>query len=258
MSRIQAKKNKFTSSNPIEKYENIFKSIIAGKTHRGKTFSYLDILNHPSMKGKKLFIIATDTVSNIEKNINLSEYKSKKPQIEFLSDEDGNPVQITKSVKYCEDAIKYAINKVKNDKDIKAVVIDNYDNLEEMYINEEVKKKASGRLMPYEYGRPRANVYFKYIKPFLVMDNVHFFLTADVVEVYFDGNPTGTFDMNIPYKRRKHFSEWIWIDAKWEDTPKEEKDVIVKKWKGIKKPISIGNVNKVTEVAKIVEGKINE
>jgi len=249
---------KYTTSQPKEKYEDIYKVIYAGKTHRGKTFGYLDILNHPSMKGKKLLIIATDTVTNIEKNINLPAYKNYKDRIVFLSDADGNPVQITKSISYAENAVKHAIIQARNDPLIKAVAMDNYDNLEEMYLFDLVKsrldKGRAGKLMSYDYGTPRSRVYFSFIKPFLTMDNVHFFLVADVKEQYLDDAPTGIYDMNLPEKRRKHFSEWVWIDVKFEGSIKEEANTIIRKWKGLRKPIHLGEVNEFT---KVIDG-VNE
>lgn len=261
-SRGKTKVVKYTTAPPKEVYEEVFKVIYAGKSHRGKTFGYLDILNHPSMKGKKLLIIATDTLANIEKNINLPQYKKFKSQIEFLCDENGNPVQITKNIDYAENAIKHALIKAKNDPLIKAVAIDNYDNLEEMYIfdlvSDKLSKGKAGKLMSYDYGTPRSRVYFSFIKPFLVMDNIHFFLTADVKEQYFDGDPTGNFDMNIPEKRRKHFSEWIWIDALFEGSIKETPNTIIRKWKGLRKPLPLGETNEFCEIIKKVNEKINQ
>lgn len=252
----------FTTSEPAKVYEEVYKVIYAGKTHRGKTFGYLDILNHSSMKGKKLLIIATDTVTNIEKNINLSPYKDMKNQIEFLSDIEENPVQITKSVSYAESAIKHAIIKAKQDPLIKAIAVDNYDNLEEMYlfdlVQDRLSKGKAGKLMSYDYGTPRSRVYFNFIKPFLIMDHIHFFLVADVKEQYFDDNPTGIFDMNLPEKRRKHFSEWIWLDAKYEGSVKEIPDTIIRKWKGLRKPVSLGEINEFCKVIKKVDEIINE
>lgn len=252
---------KYSTSVPKENYEEVYKVIYAGKTHRGKTYGYLDIVKHPSMKGKKLLIIATDTVSNIEKNINLPEYAKYKNQFVFLSDENGEPVQITKSIAYAEGAVKKAIIEAKNDPLIKAVAVDNYDNLEEMYlfdlVSDRLSKGKAGKLMSYDYGTPRSRVYFSFIKPFLVMDHIHFFLTADVKEQYLDDNPTGTFDMNIPEKRRKHFSEWIWIDAKFEGSVKEEPNTIIRKWKGLRKPLTLGETNEFCEIIKQVSEKIN-
>jgi len=252
MSRNKPKSIKYTTSAPKDKV------IYAGKTHRGKTYGYLDVLNHPSMKGKKLLIVATDTITNIEKNINLPAYKKYKDRIVFLSDAEGNPVQINKSIAYAENAVKHAIIQAKQDPLIKAVAVDNYDNLEEMYlydlIQDRMNKGKTGKLQSYDYGVPRSRVYFNFIKPFLVMDDVHFFLVADVKEQYFDGNPTGTFDMNLPEKRRKHFSEWIWIDAKAEGSIKEEPNTIIRKWKGLRKPIAIGLTNEFTQII----GKVNE
>lgn len=89
------------------------------------------------------------------------------------------------------------------------------------------------------------------------MDHIHFFLTADVKEQYLDDNPTGTFDMNIPEKRRKHFSEWIWIDAKFEGSVKEEPNTIIRKWKGLRKPLTLGETNEFCEIIKQVSEKIN-
>jgi len=242
----------FTTSTPKKDYDEVFKVIYAGKTHRGKTYGYLDILNHPSMKGKKLLIIATDTISNIEKNINLPAYENFKDRIEILSDAEGNPVQITKSVAYAEGAIKHAIIQAKNDPLIKAIAVDNYDNLEEMYlfdlVQDRLSKGKAGKLMSYDYGTPRSRVYFAFIKPFLVMDHIHFFLVADVKEQYFDDNPTGVFDMNIPEKRRKHFSEWVWIDAQFEGSVREKPNTIIRKWKGLRKPIELGEINEFTQI----------
>lgn len=257
---VKPKTYKFTAANPKEVYEEVFKVIYAGKTHRGKTYGYMDILNHPSMKGKKLLIIATDTVSNIEKNINLPAYKNMKKRIIILSDEKGNPVQINKSVEYAEKAIIQAIRMARNDPDIKAVAVDNYDNIEEMYIYElvqaRIKEGKTGKLQSYDYGVPRSRAYFNFIKPFLIMDHIHFFLTADVKEQYFDGNPTGNFDMNLPLTRRKHFSEWVWIDAQFEGSVKEAPNTIIKKWKGLRVPLSLGLVNEFCGVVKGVNAKI--
>jgi len=261
MSR-QTKTVTFTTTSPKEEYKDIFKVIYAGKTHRGKTYGYLDIVNHSSMKGKKLLIIATDTITNIEKNIDLDVYKDLKDRIVFLSDKDGNPVQITKSIDYAEKAIKHAIIQAKNDPSIKAVALDNYDNLEEMYlyslVQDRLDKKKSGKLMSHDYGVPRSRVYFNFIKPFLVMDHIHFFLTADVKEQYFDDKPTGTFDMNLPEKRRKHFSEWIWLDAKFEGSVKETPDTIIRKWKGLRRPVSFGDVNEFCGIIKAVKEEIKK
>ncbi len=257
MSNRAKKPTTFTTSNPKEDYDEVYKALYAGKSHRGKTFGYLDILNHSSMKGKKLLIVATDTVTNIEKNINLPRYKHMKDRIVILSDVEGNPVQITKSIDYAEKAIKHAIIQAKNDPDIKAVAVDNYDNLEEMYLFDLVQnrldKGREGKLMSYDYGTPRSRVYFNFVKPFLIMDHIHFFLTADVVELYLDDNPTGTFDMNLPMKRRKHFSEWIWLDAKYEGSIKETPDTMIKKWKGLRKPVSLGEINEFCEIIKKVD-----
>jgi hypothetical protein len=118
-------------------------------------------------------------------------------------------------------------------------------------VQDRLNKGKAGKLMPYDYGIPRSKVYFSFIKPFLVMDNIHFFLVADVKEQYFDDKPTGVFDMNLPEKRRKHFSEWIWIDAKFEGSIKEEPNTIVRKWKGLRKPIQLGEIN---EFCKIIDG----
>lgn len=250
----------FTTSTPKRVYDPVYKVIYAGKTHRGKTYGYLDIINHPSMKGKKLLIIATDTVTNIEKNINLSAYKNLKDRIVILSDAEGNPVQITKNVNYAESAVKHAIIQAKNDPLIKAVAVDNYDNLEEMYLYAEIQSRLdrgkSGKLMSHDYGVPRSRVYQNFIKPFLVMDHIHYFLVADVKEQYFDDKPTGTFDMNLPEKRRKHFSEWVWLDAKFEGSVKEEPQCIIRKWKGLRKPIKLGEVNEFTKIIEEVNKKI--
>ena len=263
MSRSKSKTTpKFTGTRPKENYEEVFKTLYAGYTNRGKTYGYLDILNHPSMKDKKLLIIATDTVTNIEKNINLPVYKKFKDRIVILSDINGDPVQINKSTEYAEAAIKQAIIMARNDKSIKAVAIDNYDNIEEMYIfslvQERIASGKTGKLQSYDYGVPRSKSYFYFIKPFLTMDHIHFFLTADVKEQYFDGNPTGIFDMNLPLNRRKHFSEWVWLDVQFEGTKMEKPNAIIKKWKGLRVPLHLGEVNNFCGIIEKVNEKINE
>ncbi len=258
----RATKNIFTTSTPKKVYEDVYKAIYAGKTHRGKTFGYLDCLNLPNMKGKKLLIIATDTITNIEKNINLPEYRDLKDRIVILSDAKGNPVQITKSISYAEQAVKHAIIQAKQDPLIKAIAVDNYDNLEEMYLYAEIQsrldKNKSGKLMSHDYGVPRSRVYQNFIRPFLVMDHINFFLVADVKEQYFDDKPTGVFDMNLPEKRRKHFSEWIWLDAKFDGSIKEEPNTIIRKWKGLRKPISLGEMNEFSKIVKEVKERANK
>jgi len=259
-SRKKIKTITFTTSTPKKVYEPVYKVIYAGKTHRGKTYGYLDILNHKSMEGKKLLIIATDTITNIEKNINLPAYKDFKDRIVILSDAEGNPVQITKNVAYAEQAVKHAIIQAKQDPLIKAVAVDNYDNLEEMYLYAEIQsrldKGKSGKLMSHDYGVPRSRAYQNFIRPFLTMDHIHYFLVADVKEQYFDDKPTGTFDMNLPEKRRKHFSEWIWLDAKFEGSVREEPNTIIRKWKGMRKPLALGEVNEFTKIIEEVNNKV--
>jgi len=46
-----------------------YATLWSGETHTGKTYGYLDMFYDECMDGKKMLILATDTVSNITENL---------------------------------------------------------------------------------------------------------------------------------------------------------------------------------------------
>jgi len=145
------------------------------------------------------------------------------------------------------------LNEMKKDDTIGCVVVDNYDNLEEMYIAEYKKKRGIEKMMPYDYGHPRSMVYLKFMKPFLNLAGKHFIMTSDIKEIYFNDKPTGRMDAIIPNNRRKHFSEWVWIERRNPATPKESIYGMVRKWKGLRTSLVINDKTKFTEILEAVK-----
>jgi len=230
----------------------IYTSLWTGETHTGKTYGYLDMFRNECMDGKKMLILATDTVSNITENIDLDEFKEFEDRI-IMRKEDGYAIQITQSPKFAEASVVWALNEKKKDPSIGCIVVDNYDNLEEMYIADYKKKRNIEKMMPYDYGHPRSMVYLKFLKPFLNLPNTHFIVTSDIKEIYFNDKPTGRMDAIIPVNRRKHFSEWIWIERRNPATPKESIYGMVRKWKGLRTSLVIDDKTKFTDILEAVK-----
>ena len=230
---------------------------ISGITNTGKTYGYLDYFNHPNMKDKNMFILITDTSKNIIENINTPAYEKFKDRIIYLVDDNGLPLVLSHSSKGSVSKINQIVKEFPN-MNLGCIVIDNYDSIEEMYIQEFKNENDVDKIMGYDYGVPRGKTRNKYVYPLMqyaVRNDISFFITANVKEIYSNGSPTGRYETSINDAVLVKCSEIIYIQVLAKGTPQQKYKTWVYKWKGTRNrsPIDIGDENLITEIIKKIE-----